>query len=536
MTSESKTSSTTPCIFYVVLAFGLALALLPFRYFVGEDGAYYARVSQNLLAGNGICANPGEFYPIHPPIYPLLIGLLNLVLKNVELSGHLVALLAFSLSLLPIYALARRIYPCLTAHWASLLYLTNGFLLVHTIEGLMAESLFTFLVLIEFYWVHCILQGEKKRMSAGMVVGLVSGLAVLTRPEGLFFLLAGLMAILLLSPESLGIRIRFTLLALGVFLVLLILYLLLMHRETGKWQLSQGVTEILIKRQMAVSPVTNDLEAKKIYEGLTADKTRLKMEELVENFGLFDTLTKDNFALLRSWLPSLQNRMLELDKYLFGWLGYLLIGAALFSSPWNPKRAKSEALFFIYLLTFLPQGLGTPLSKRFFHYFPILLLWMGHGLEILRTWAQGTFRLTQTQSRWLAVSVSSFFIFLSARYLLVTFLNAPLPMENKTMGIWMKENIPDINEQRVASRHPSVNFYSGSKILKLPYVDDLNDLVTFLRHQRAKYFVVSENLDYPYSEAYRPLLVETGASLEGVTRRHVLEGRKKYFLYEVELQ
>lgn len=533
MLPEFKTSKVwIPITFYASLAFALSAWLLQFMYFIGDDGVYYARVGANLLAGKRISANAGEPYTIHPPLFPFLIGLANLVFRNLEFSGHFISMLAFALTLIPLFLLAREIYPPTTPHWVSLLYLANGFLLLQS-NWVMTESLFTLLVLTFFYLIHKVIQGDSPRLSGAIGAGIFGGAACLTRPEGLFFYAAGITGVLLLAPASRRFNFQFASLSLLIFLLFFIPQIFFQRQASGQWQLSGGVTEILIKRQMTVSPAYSDLEGKKIYEGLTSDKRKLKMEELVEDFNPIDYLRAGGSSLLRAASGSFVNRMLELDKYLFGQMGFLLMGAGLIAVPWGRRRSKSELLFFIYLLTFLPQMVGVFHPKRFFHYFPILLLWMGNGIEVLRNWARASFGLDSKRSFQVAFSACVFFAVLSASYVSATLAGTKMPLENKTMGFWMKENIPGIEEEYVAARHPSINFYSGSKILKLPYVDRFEDLLTFLQHRKTKYFVVSGGLDTPFLETYRFLLEESEPPPTGLSRKHTVHGNQKMILYEV---
>ena len=96
--------------FFPFLAAALALGILPFTYTIGFDGVWYARMAENIFAGKGMAINPGEVYLDHPPFYSVLIGLLNLLAQNTELSGHLVSILAFSFTTIPLFFLARSIY------------------------------------------------------------------------------------------------------------------------------------------------------------------------------------------------------------------------------------------------------------------------------------------------------------------------------------------------------------------------------------------------------------------------------------------
>ena len=159
---------------------------------------------------------------------------------------------------------------------------------------------------------------------------------------------------------------------------------------------------------------------------------------------------------------------------------------------------------------------------------------MGNGVEVLKHWAKGSFNLNQRRAFLVGLAVCLFFACFSGTYLHRTLTHTRLPMENKEMGLWMKENIPHIEDEYVASVQPSVSFYSGARILTLPYVDQLEDLLTYLDHHQAKYFVVSEDIHPIYLEAYGFLLDATSPSPPGIAVKHVVRGRNKMILYEVK--
>ncbi len=518
-------------LLYCLLAFICSLALLPFVYFIGDDGAYYARVAASLFAGGGISANPGQPYLIHPPFFPFLIGLVNLPVKNLELSGHLVALLAFTLTVVPLFFLAREIYSPRIAHWTSILYATNGFLLIHS-NDVMTESLFVLLMVSLIYVIHQTVQGKYKRGWSEILTGALTGMAYLTRPEGALLFIVSILAVFSLSSASFVFKIRFLLLSLPVFLIFFLPYAHFLHRNSGQFQLSRGVTEIFIKRQLEISPSYQLLEARKIHQGLTSDKTRFKIDELAEKFNLIDYLSKDSFALIRSAPGSLIWRVLELNRYLFGGLGFFLIGASWLGAPWSPQRTKSELLLFLFLSTFLFKLLGQFLPRYFFHYFPILLLWMGNGIDVFKNWVRESFELSLKTSTRAALGICLFLALLSFFYVKRVAGGSYLPVEYKELGLWMKKHIPQTDRETVASRQPAVSFYSGAGILKLPYVDKFEDLLTFMAHQNARYFAVADDMDLPHRFTYQPLLDETKPLPRGIARVHTIKGKRTVALFE----
>jgi len=534
----SERNDFIACTTYGLLAFALSALLLQFSYFIGHDGVWYARIAENIIAGKGICVNIGEPYVDHPPLYPFLIGLLNLLFRNLEFSAHFISMLAFSLAIFPLFYLSKDIYSANTAHWTSILYVTNGFLLIHS-NLVLAESLFVLLTLAQFYWVHKIIQDSTHPLKASVLIGALSGAAYLARPEGLVFYIAGILAILVCTPRNLLYKKRGIALSGAIFLLFLIPYLHFIHKNTHKFQLSVAINEIFIKRQLDVSHPGRYLDVKKIYEGLTDDKTRLKLDELKENFKLIDYFTKDNCALLKSGFKSILWRWLELNKYLFCGFGFFFIGASFFAVPWDRQRKKSEFLLLLFLLTVIPQFFGIFHPKRYFLYFPVFLIWMGNGIEMTKNWAHASFSLSKRLTIGVPVIICLILALFSGGYLYRTIHSDPSAYEYRELGEWIKKNIPDISREYVAARHPSVVFYSGAKLLHppyLPYVDNFEDFLTYMRSQNAKYFVIGEDLEIPTLDSYRTLLDESTPLPREISRKHTIKGGKKVTLFEISSQ
>jgi len=532
MAHKEKAEVWAPLIFYSLLALGLSVLVLRFQYFIGDDGYFYARMGENIIAGRGLSADGTTPYLDHPPFYSFLIGIFDLFFKDLEFSGHLVSLLTFSLTVLPLFLVTKEIYSLSSAHWVCLLYATHGFLLIHS--GLaMTESLFGFLTIAELYFLNRMIHNDSKPYRLGLLLGISGGLAYLTRPEGSLFYASGALAVLLFSNSTISKR-RVFFSSLAAFLLCVLPYASFVFQKTGKLPISDGMKELFIIRQMDLSHPNRYIELKKNLHGLSADKTKIELYRLIEEeFDLWEYLSKDNFMLLRSFPSSLVNHIEGINRYFFGGLGFLFVGASWLGAPWDQRRKKSELVLLLFLATFIPLQLGTFMVRRYLVYLVILLIWMGNGIEIFRRWVERSFNTGSARSRTMAVSLCLIFAALSAAYLYRTITNFPMAFETKELGLWMKDHISEVEKGPVASRHPAISFYSGTKFLGLPYVDHFDDLSIYMKHYGAKYFVVSDDLEPPFDESYGPLLDETKPPPPGMIRRHVVLGRRKVFLYEL---
>jgi len=273
-----------------------------------------------------------------------------------------------------------------------------------------------------------------------------------------------------------------------------------------------------------------------MYAGLSEDKTHLKMDDLKSEYDLFDYLSKNRFDLIRSAFPSIIFRTLELNKYLFSGIGFFLIGASCLAVPWNAQRKKNEILLFLFLLPFFCHLILEFNSRRYLPIFPLLLIWMGNGIEVFRQWVISSFDLSSKNSYRSVIILCLIFASLSGWYLYQGIHKNILPLECKTLGLWMKEHMPHIQNEKVASEHPYVSFYSGAKYLQLPYVERLEDLLIYMNHQKTRFFAVSSDFDTPLLDAYRSLLDKNQPLPPNIRKRKTINETNTIILFEIKNQ
>src|SRR3989344_3300710 len=97
-------------LLFVIVALGIRLLLLSLHQTVEIDGAYYIRMGQNFFAGQGLVDIEGRVNTVFMPVYPVLIGLVDRVLDNGELSARLLSVIFGALLCLPVYRLGALLY------------------------------------------------------------------------------------------------------------------------------------------------------------------------------------------------------------------------------------------------------------------------------------------------------------------------------------------------------------------------------------------------------------------------------------------
>ena len=118
---------------------------------IDEEGAEYARIAQNLLAGVGYVGlvTPGEQLWF-PPLFPLLISGITLFTGDAEVAGRAISVVLGSLLVLPVYLIAQRMYNERIATTAAALVGIHPFLVEYS-TTVHCEPLFLTLVLAAIY-------------------------------------------------------------------------------------------------------------------------------------------------------------------------------------------------------------------------------------------------------------------------------------------------------------------------------------------------------------------------------------------------
>jgi hypothetical protein len=199
------------------------------------DSFDYMRGGQTLWRGQGFKSLAGDDQLVFPPLYPLLIGGLDRVVRDPVRAGRTISLAASLLAILLVYLLATVFSPGRPAIIAAWLF---ALLPVRVMTSAMvwSESVYVALVLAGLLvWV-----ASSRRPRLGLACGVLLGAAYLTRTEGLaIFGVAALGALLAGLRHAPSWR-RFALIMAG-FVAVSFPYLNYLHAHTGRWQLSGKV-------------------------------------------------------------------------------------------------------------------------------------------------------------------------------------------------------------------------------------------------------------------------------------------------------
>ena len=322
----------------MALAALLALALV-LRLVVGHaigvvetDGVCYITIARQFQA----TGNP--FDPLFHPLYPVILGLLQWVIRDWETAGRLVAT-AFGVALLvPAFALARdvigRPVALLTA---ALLAVHPG--LVRNSSSVLADSTYAFLLAAGVWLGWRAIAAAHRALLP--VAGVVLGLAYLVRPEAALYLVSLLIVALILAvrdrtwlgwaPWLVGGLVGFSLMAAP--------YLVYLRRSLGHWTLSGKVAHNLVQDlggSVGIAPLAHPMAL--------ATNTVVNLLAFLK-YSLPDLLPG---LLILFLLPGVLRRARE-----DGWLGREGVLLALLIPPFGTLAFHTETRVFFPVLAFV---------------------------------------------------------------------------------------------------------------------------------------------------------------------------------------
>ena len=220
----------------LLLALGLRIAAAINTKVINHDGARFTMSARAMVAGDYNHALNVE--PRMPPLYPLLIAKMSWLTGDLGLAGVVISVLCGTLLVIPIYLLACFMFDGRIGFFAGLIVAILPDLALNA-GDVWTEPLFLlcFFSCVAAIWFAGIFPSLKLHAIAGFF----GGLAVNTRPEGLYTLAAilGWGAIVLWihrrEPERRVLRISGPLLAAAIWIALILPYSAWIHSQFGFW-------------------------------------------------------------------------------------------------------------------------------------------------------------------------------------------------------------------------------------------------------------------------------------------------------------
>jgi 4-amino-4-deoxy-L-arabinose transferase-like glycosyltransferase len=495
--------------------------LLKANYIIYEwDSHRYLESGKNLVTGQGFTSPSGKAGLWFPPFYPLLIGIFYKMIGRLELAGHLVSVSAFLISIVLFFRLAKLIYNASTAYVTVILFATHGLILEYS-HKVYTHSVDILLIIGALYAAVSISKAKSLRYGNFILLGTILSCAILNRPENIILSLALLTALFIQSREKLSKKaLAFICLAV-MFCIILFPYAHFLYKHTGRWALTYKMVNLKYFGYLTSR------------EPLAAEKTFFS--DYYPGFSILEYIQENKAELLQRYAGGMRLLSERLTYSLYGGFGYILILIGFFGQKWDEDKKKTQLLLFSSL-SFLAVVPFSDVKARYFIFtMPVFLLWTASGLERLFTFMKNNLKLSRKDLFWI-ISAALILLFFSTLNFLITQKNnakETLPFEYKEIGLWMKNNIRDIEDKKISSRESLITFYSQGQWLYMPFVENYAQMINRLKEEKVDYLIIDERT-IPQRRPHLAFLLNENQEHPGLIKVHVIEKPKKIILYALD--
>ncbi len=475
---------------------------------VGTDVAAFSRLGKNLLERGsyafGENYNMGGFFP---PGYPLFIGIINLFAHDLFFSAKLVSFISSLMTILLFYLIGRELHNEESGLFAAFAYAAYPLSIVLGVYGNSDALFFCFF----FFAIYVFLLSLRKdSILLYLPLGILTGIATLTRPEGMFICILPFLHFLGFfggKPSSARWHLVKIVIMLSVFIMILSPYMLFVKNYTGKFALS-GKNNIAV----LLAELSHDKEyheivnaPKNLYDEraftLTGDKTQLSgWNRNVQRSLLRDYILKDPRKFMRGYM----NKILQEIKIIFKLFLPIMIPLMFLLFDRNLFKSRTGLIFVLFpIIYFFIYPFFVIIERQTFLIvlFPLVLSSIGfvHSRSAL-THLTEFYRMEKNMvatffEKNIKLIIIVILIISSLTYLkFSSFDKVPKPIEHARAGRFIKNTFSKAYEKvNVMSRKPIVSFYSDARFTMLPYASG-KDVVEFAKLYNVDFIVVDERL------------------------------------------
>lgn len=443
----------------------------------------------------------GVFFP---PGYPLFVGLLNLMVKDLFVSAKLVSLISSGATIILSYFVGKELYNKEAGLFSAFVYALYPVILILSVDTY-SDILFFCFLLLSIYLFLVSLRKDTFFISA--MLGISAAASYLTRPEGQFLLLLPLLQVFGVFSERHFFNRKYLLKVALIFLVFGVIispYMLFLKNYTGKFS-PTGKANISIllgelsedKEYHEVVNAPDNLYDKAAFS-LTDDKSELKGWNKKENLSLRDYIFKDFVKFLRRYQKNVLREIKTLTKLL------IPITLPLFFAFFNRElfRNRTRLIFLIFpLLFFFMYPLFIIIEKQTLLIVVFLIYFSANGFsnaqevvsDIMDYYGLEKKRSLQFLAKNIKYLMVAILVLSSLSYMRYSSFNkVDSPVEHERAGLYLKKNDPAAYEEHnVMSMKPYVNYYSDARFTMLPYANSA-DVIHFGKLYNVDYIVIDK--------------------------------------------
>jgi hypothetical protein len=529
-TKPTPTGSRAWMILLAIWLFALLLRLglsqLP--RVVWGDEPFYLWLGRNWVTGRGFAfVGQGESLAAdvhHGPLFPMMAGVLYLVLGNLELASELLYALFGSLLVLPVYGMGRlladdgdpdagvglglaaaaltAVLPALTAatlHW-----------------GTMTEPIYMFFVYLGLWaalrtWSPAAQPDSSPAAWLYALAGVSFGLAYLTRPEAIGYVaLTGVVMVVLhlwrgwsrASARVRGFWLKLGLYGLG-FALCFLPYAYYVRQQTGAWMVSQKVGVAYLTGIGLAYGDTGAFDRSTWGLDSTGLETFFFSAES-HTLSMAELILADPGTFVRVLVLNVQRFVQVLiDWTLLPYALLPVVGLGLFARGWSRRRTIQESYLILSMAPVLSFILFFIQARYIVAVMPVFMLWAARGLIHLGDWLMETVAGLGASPgprwRWAlnaapVVAVVAVLFLAHPRVLGEVTSVGSVRLEHRTVGEQLAPLVqsgPDGENTVIMARYPAIAFHAGARWVPTPNASWAEVLV-YARHKGVDYWAIDE--------------------------------------------
>jgi len=383
-----------PLLILLLLGAVLRVAwLVGFPRVIEAEGAVYAGIAQNVLEGRSyIDEGPGTHVGF-PPLYPLLIGSLALITRDLVIAGRVASLMMGLGLILAVFYLARRLYGERTATIAAT-FVTLYPVFVMLSGSVYSEAIYLTLLVGGAYCGVESLQGKGAKVC--LLAGFLFGLAYLTRLEGViypFLTAAAIAAAAWIERRGWKQPLLDCVAVVGAFVLVATPYVVFLSHHTGHfaWE-GKGTNQYVMERRMnsgmgwgeAAYGTDEQLTdvGPQLNSGLYArERSHVQIGEFLRSSLRAAARSKDAVFKQIAQSSTFGSPLLV-----------ALVVLGLLAKPWRREQTLQQTYLAAVALSVLALMLVvSPFLLRYaLPLLPFLLIWASNGVEQVADWMGGT--------------------------------------------------------------------------------------------------------------------------------------------------
>ena len=451
------------------ISFGLRLYAVLMAQGIANDSAAYGFIARDFLKGHFI---KGLSWSAAPPFYPFLIFLLSPDTTHVEIAGRLISLFFGTFTIVPLFYLVKEAVGRKEAIFSVLFYSFHPYLVTYS-GMLLTEATYWGLLVLSVY---CFWKGLGKQVTWKIgLAGCFLGLAYLTRPEGIGYVLVYLIWIIVEGILKKGWFKKIVLMGVLILSVLIFVipYVIYIHQETGQWLISK---KALDAQSRFLKEGTEDVVSSKGYEKSGPVEKNSKILGITKNVVRF--LPFVTYHYLRAYHFSL---------WLLLFFGLIRVRRKVIA--YELFLASFVLFHLLSLSTFIPSTIrfAVPLI-------PLSLFWAGTGIIEMKRYLEKA----------KVFNPERVIVFLIVLAILIQLPQSLKPersfrAEQRKVGLWLKQNTPQ--DAIIMSNSPQETFYADREFMILPFGisrygyrgQSYDEIIRYARTRGVRYILVNRN-------------------------------------------